>query len=372
MRYYLVAGEASGDMHAANLMEQIKEQDPQAQFRYWGGDRMEEQGGELVRHYKHQAFMGFAEVLANLKTIYKSLRHCKQDIVAYGPNLLILVDYPGFNLRIATFAKANKIPTAYYISPQIWAWNEGRARHIRRAVDKMFVILPFEKAFYAKHTIEASFVGHPLLDEMEKRRDNNDPQAFKRSNQLDHRPIVALLPGSRQQEIRRMLPVMAAVSQRFPKYQFVIAGTNNIPREMYANKIKNSPVKLVIEQTYPLLQAASAGIITSGTASLEAALFRVPQVVVYKASALSYLIAKQLVKLKFISVANLIFHREVFKELIQKRCNVKNVSAELERLLEDDAYREAMMDSYDQLKGKLGGEGASRRAAREMVEMAQK
>lgn len=372
MRYYLVAGEASGDMHAANLMEQIKKQDPDAQFRFWGGDRMKKQGGKLVKHYQNHAFMGFVEVAFNLKTIIKNLKTCKQDIMEYKPHLLILVDYPGFNLRIAAFAKAHKIKTAYYISPQIWAWNESRAKNIRKTVDKMFVILPFEKAFYAKHAIETSFVGHPLLDELEKTKNTIDIKEFKKNNTLDNRPVVALLPGSRKQEVKRMLPVMASVSQRFPKYQFVVAATATIPTQMYDQILQNTPVKRVSDQTYPLLQTAVAGIITSGTASMEAALFHVPQVVVYKASRLSYIIAKQLIKLRYISVVNLIFHRHVFKELIQKDCNPENVSAELERLINNSEYRQAMIDYYHRLETKLGGAGASQRAAREMTEMAKK
>ncbi|MFO8053985.1 MAG: lipid-A-disaccharide synthase [Bacteroidales bacterium] len=370
MRYYLIAGEASGDMHSANLMEQIKQKDKHAHFRFWGGDRMQMQGGELVRHYKYHAFMGFAEVLLNFRIILKNLNQCKKDLLRFKPDLLILVDYPGFNMRIAAFAQKNGFKVAYYISPQIWAWRESRVKKIKKTVDRMFVILPFEKDFYRKHNMQVDFVGHPLLDELGRRNQNFDKERFKTDHQLDERPLIALLPGSRKQEIKRMLPVMVKVSKKFPGYQFVIAGTDHIPQKLYGDIIGNQDVKLIINQTYPVLQMAHAGMITSGTASLEAALFRVPQLVMYKAAVLSYLIAKQLVKLDYISLANLVLNKPIFKEFIQQDCSVKNVAEELQRLINDENTRNTMLENYELLKEKLGGEGASERAAGEMAELA--
>lgn len=370
MRYYLIAGEASGDMHAANLMEQIKKKDAEAEFRYWGGDRMQKQGGVLVKHYKHHAFMGFAEVLVNLRIILENLKQCKEDLSEYHPDLLILVDYPGFNLRVAEYAHTTGIRVAYYISPQIWAWKENRIHKIKKVVDEMFVILPFEKCFYQKHNMDVHFVGHPLLDELEKREKNFDEADFRRAADLGDRPLIALLPGSREQEIKRMLPVMMKVSRKFPRYQFVIAGTSHIPLKLYYQIMDGYDVKLVTGQTYAVLQSAEAGLITSGTASLETALFHVPQLVMYKASELSYQIAKRLVKLDFISIANLVFKKEVFKEFIQRDCTVNKVSKELTRLLEDEAYRSDMLKKYELLEEMLGGTGASQRAAESMVKMA--
>lgn len=369
MRYYLIAGEASGDMHAANLMEQIKCFDEQYVFRFWGGDRMQQQGGTNVKHYKHHAFMGFAEVVMNIRTIASNLKKCKKDLLAYKPDLLILVDYPGFNLRIAEFANEHGIKVAYYISPQIWAWKENRIHKIKRVVDEMFVILPFEKDFYKKHHMDVHFVGHPLLDELKKRNRSFDEAAFRKEHGLDERAIIALLPGSRTQEIQRMLPVMVEVVKEFPEYQFVIAGTKHMSKDLYQSIIGDHDVKLLIEKTYPLLQSAYAGMITSGTASLETALFHVPQLVMYKAQEVSYQIARRLVKLDFISVANLVFKKEVFREFIQRDCNATAVSAELKRLIQDNDYRENMLQNYELLDEKLGGTGASERAARGMVNM---
>lgn len=372
MRYYIIAGEASGDMHAANLMAQIKAKDAAAEFRFWGGDRMQEQGGQLVRHYKYHAFMGFAEVILHINTILKNIRQCKIDLLNYNPDLLILVDYPGFNLRIADFAHKNNIRVAYYISPQVWAWKENRVHKIKKVVDEMFVILPFEKDFYRKHNKEVNFVGHPLLDELQKRREQFDPQLFKQAYHLDERPVIALLPGSRTQEIKRMLPVMIEVSEKFPGYQFVIAATKHVPLKLYNDIIRDSDVRMLTGQTYSILQIARAGLITSGTASLETALFKVPQLVMYKASAISYQIARRLVNLDFISIANLVFNKEIFKEFIQQDCNEVNVSYELSKLLEDENYREQMLKNYELLYEKLGGTGASERAAQGVVNLATK
>ena len=369
MRYYLIAGEASGDMHAANLMEQIQNLDSQWEFRYWGGDRMQEKGGYLVKHYKYHSFMGFAEVLTHLPVIIKNLKHCKQDILEYKPDVLILVDYPGFNLRIAEFAHKHGIKVVYYISPQIWAWKENRVHKIKKVVDRMFVILPFEKDFYQKHGMDVAFVGHPLLDEMKNRNQTFDHDRFRKENGLDDRPVVVLMPGSRKQEVKRMLPVMVNAANKYRGYQYVIAGTKHIPEHLYHNIIKDrDDIKLLTGKTYPILQIARAGMITSGTASLETALFHVPQLVMYKASTFSYWIAKKLVNLNFISIANLIFDKEVFKEFIQNECNVSNVSGELYRILEDDSYRNNMLENYELLEKKLGGRGASERVAKAIID----
>lgn len=368
MRYYLIAGEASGDMHAANLMENLKIKDPKAEFRFWGGDRMQQQGGTLVKHYKNHAFMGFVEVLMNLPVILNNLKACKKDLQTYAPDVLILIDYPGFNLRIASFAHKQNIKVVYYISPQIWAWKENRVHKIKRIVDKMFVILPFEKEFYAKHDFNVYFVGHPLLDEMQKREKYFDEADFRKANNLDDRPVVALLPGSRVQEIKRMLPVMLKTAESFQDYQFVIAGTKHIDEKLYYKIIDGHDVHLLIDKTYPVLQIAYAGLITSGTASLETALFKVPQLVMYKASAISYQIARRLVKLNFISVANLVFNKEVFKEFIQNDCRSDKIRAELFQILENEDYREEMFSNYALLWKKLGGDGASERTANGIVD----
>ncbi|MCF8332011.1 MAG: lipid-A-disaccharide synthase [Bacteroidales bacterium] len=372
MRYYLIAGEASGDMHAANLMENLKIKDPEAEFRFWGGDRMLQQGGTLVKHYKNHAFMGFVEVLMNLPAIFKNLKSCKKDILAYDPDVLILIDYPGFNLRIAAFAHKQNIKVAYYISPQIWAWKENRVHKIKKVVDKMIVILPFEKDFYAKHNFQVDFVGHPLLDEMKKREKNFDEADFRKTNGLDDRPVVALLPGSRVQEIKRMLPVMLKTANCYPDYQYVIAGTKHIHEKMYHEIMDGYDVHLLIDKTYPVLQIAYAGMITSGTASLETALFNVPQLVMYKASEISYQIAKRLVKLDFISVANLVFGREVFKEFIQNDCQPEKIQIELANILEKEDYRKKMLKYYALLDEKLGGEGASERTANSIISLVYK
>ncbi|MFO8086703.1 MAG: lipid-A-disaccharide synthase [Bacteroidales bacterium] len=367
MRYYIIAGEASGDMHAANLMEQIKRRDAKADFRFWGGDRMVEQGGQLVKHYKHHAFMGFAEVIVNIRTILKNLACCKKDLKAYNPDIVILVDYPGFNLRIAEFVKKQGIKVAYYISPQIWAWKESRIHKIKKYVDQMFVILPFEKAFYQKHQMEVSYVGHPLLDELQKRRHDMDEADFRTANELDHRPVVALLPGSRKQEIRRMLPVMLKAASKHPSYQYVIAGTPDTDVEIYHSMMDGYDVHLLINKTYALLQIASAAMVTSGTASLETALFHVPQLVMYKTSAISYRIARMLVHINYISIANLVFQKEIFKEFIQADCHSDAVAEELDRLMNDTHYRNAMLEYYALLDEKLGGGGASEKVARQLI-----
>ncbi len=373
MRYYIIAGEASGDLHASNLMKELKVLDQAATFRCWGGDLMKAQGADLVKHYKELAFMGFTEVLLNLKTILNNIEFCKKDILKYKPDVLILVDYPGFNLRIAEFSKSNNIRVFYYISPQVWAWKKSRVYKIKKVVDKMFVILPFEKDFYKTYDYDVDFVGHPLLDAVKHYADATE----KKLPFLSDIPIIALLPGSRQQEINTMLPLMLSMQKYFPSYQFVIAGAPSIDEEKYqscialsekelSGKAKHLPVKIVYNQTYQLLQNAHAALVTSGTATLETALFGIPEVVCYKGGAISFAIAKKLVNVKYISLVNLIMDREIVKELIQKEYNELNLQKELNKLLTPE-FRKKMLTDFDALKSTLGGAGASRKTASLMM-----
>lgn len=368
MKYYIIAGEASGDLHASNLMRELKVLDTAAAFRFWGGDMMKEQGGELVRHYKELAFMGFTEVIINLRTILRNIEFCKKDILNYKPDVLILVDYPGFNLRIAEFAKKNGIKVYYYISPQVWAWKQSRVHHIKKFVDRMFVILPFEKEFYKKFDYAVDFVGHPLLDALEQRKKTRDSfPDFIKKNGLDERPIVAILPGSRKQEIEKMLPVMAKMSSAFPKYQFVVAGVSTQQKDFYASLAGKYELKYLFGKTYDLLEQSTAALVTSGTATLETALFGIPEVVCYKGGAISFQIAKMLVKVDYISLVNLIMGKEVVKELIQNEFNEASVKAELGKLLNQPDYRKAMMAYLNELRNKLGGAGASKKTAELIV-----
>ncbi len=370
MNYYIIAGEASGDLHASNLMRELKKLDAKASFRCWGGDLMKEQGGALVKHYRELAFMGFAEVLINLRTILKNIDLCKKDILSHRPDALVLVDYPGFNLRIAEFAKRNGIRVFYYISPQVWAWNESRVQHIKKFVDRMFVILPFEKEFYKKHNYEVDFVGHPLLDALDQRKEAKEPfREFSKRNGLNEKPLVAVLPGSRKQEIEKMLPVMAKMSGHFPGYQFVAAGVSTQQKEFYDSLIGTNSVKVIFGKTYDLLEQSTAALVTSGTATLETALFGVPEVVCYKGGEVSFRIAKWLVKVEFISLVNLIMGKEVVKELIQSEFNENNLRTETGKILNDPGYRNAMCAELEELKIKLGGPGASAKAAQKMFSL---
>lgn len=362
MKYYLIAGEASGDLHASNLMKALKQTDKDADFRFWGGDLMQAQGGKMVKHYRELAFMGFAEVVMNLRTILKNISYCKDDIKNYQPDAIIFIDYPGFNMRIAEWAKKEGIPTHYYISPQIWAWKENRIKKIRRDVDEMYVILPFEEEFYAKkHEFPVYFVGHPLLDAIEN-RPPLDFDKFKTENNLDDRPVIALLPGSRKQEIEKMLKIMLSITEDFKDYQFLIAGAPSQDKEFYQQFIQKSNVNLVMNKTYDVLSVAHAALVTSGTATLETALFNVPEVVCYKGSFISYHIAKQIINLDYISLVNLIMKREVVKELIQNELNSKNLKKELGKIL-DENIRTRIFEDYYELEKKLGGQGASKKTA---------
>ncbi len=360
MKYYIISGEASGDLHASNLMMELKKLDDKAEFRFWGGDRMQAQGGTLIKHYKELAFMGFIEVLLNLRTILKNMRFCKQDIDTYKPDALILVDYPGFNLRIAEFAKEAGYKVFYYISPQVWAWKESRVKKMRRDIDNLYVILPFEKEYFAKHHIDAEFVGHPLIDAIEQRKAEQKDD-FRKKNNLSDKPIIAILPGSRKQEISKMLPIMLSVEKDYPDYQFVVAGAPSQDISFYES-IVGDKANIVEAQTYPLLENAHAALVTSGTATLETALFKVPEVVCYKGSSISYQIAKRLVKIKYISLVNLVMDKELVKELIQAELNTKNLKLELDKLIAGDR-REKMLAGYEELEQKLGGSGASANTA---------
>jgi lipid-A-disaccharide synthase len=364
MKYYIIAGEASGDLHGANLMRGLQASDPQAKCRVWGGDLMQAAGGQLAKHYRELAFMGFWEVALNIRTILGNFKYCKADILAFQPDALILIDYPGFNLRIAKWAKAQGLRVFYYISPQLWAWHRSRVHGLKASVERLYVILPFEQDFYQQYDYEVDFVGHPLLDVLDG---YTCPQGFRAQQGLDQRPIIALLPGSRKQEIERTLEVMLEVVPHFPGYQFVIAGAPAQEPAFYQNIIAQAQaaamdVKLISNQTYPLLSHAEAALVTSGTATLETALLGVPQVVCYRGSRLSYLIARRLVQVPFIALANLIAGREVVKELIQDEFNAANLRQELTRLL-DPAQRTRIQEGYRLIRDKLGQPGASTRTA---------
>jgi len=366
VKYYIIAGEASGDLHAANLMKAIVAEDPQADFRFWGGDLMQKVGGTLVKHYRDLAFMGFLEVLMNLRTITKNLAFCKKDITQFAPDVIIYVDYPGFNMRIAKWARQEGYKNHYYISPQIWAWKEGRIKAIKKDVDEMYVILPFEKAFYEeKHDFPVHFVGHPLIDEISARTPVV-PENFRKEHQLNERPIIALLPGSRKQEIQKMLKIMLSITSSFPDYQFVIAGAPSQDLEFYEPFLKKNRVHIVMNQTYNLLDVAHAALVTSGTATLETALFKVPEVVCYKGGRISYEIAKRVINLDYISLVNLIMDKEVVKELIQTEFNTKTLKKALTEILEEEK-RKALFDEYYKLEQKLGGVGASANTAKLIV-----
>jgi lipid-A-disaccharide synthase len=365
VKYYIIAGEASGDLHASNLMKELKVKDPSAEFRCWGGDLMQKQGTVLVKHYRELAFMGFAEVLANLGTILNNIKLCKNDIKDYGPDAIILVDYPGFNLRIAEFAHNEGFRVFYYISPQIWAWKTSRVHKIKKFVDRMFVILPFEKDFYRRYDVDVDFVGHPLLDMIEQLPAEN-PTAFRKNNDLSEKPVIALLPGSRKQEISKMLPLMMSVCTAYPNYQFVVGGAPSIDERYYRELFAEGDIKIVFGQTHELLRNSYAALVTSGTATLETALFEVPEVVCYKGSFLSYHIAKMVVEkdlIKFISLVNLIMDREVVKELIQNDLNTLNLKKELDRIINNPENYQRIKTDYKALKAKLGGAGASQKTA---------
>ena len=366
MKYYIIAGEASGDLHGSNLMKALYKEDSQADIRFWGGDLMQNIGGTLVKHYRELAFMGFIEVIFHLKTILNNIKICKKDILDFQPDVIVFIDYPGFNLRIAKWAKELGFKTHYYISPQIWAWKENRINEIKRDVDKMFVILPFEKDFYEdKHHFLVEFVGHPLIDAIHN-YPTIDEDFFRKENHLNEKPIIAILPGSRKQEITKMLSVMLSVVKDFPDYQFVIAGAPSLEHSFYEQFISNENIKFISNKTYDLLQISTAALVTSGTATLETALFKVPEVVCYKGSWASYQIAKRIITLKYISLVNLIMDEEVVTELIQEDCNTKHIKKELKKILEPNS-RGNLLKKYDILEQNLGGIGASEKTAKLIV-----
>lgn len=361
MKYYIIAGETSGDLHGANLINALKNADAEAEFRIVGGDRMQEaSGGNAVIHTSKMAFMGFIEVLANIRTIAQNLRTVKADITAHKPDTLVLIDFPGFNLKIAEFAKKAGIPVCYYISPKVWAWNQRRVLKIKRVVDKLFCILPFEVDFYRKWDMNVNYVGNPLLDAIANHTVNT---RFAEEHHLTGRPIIALLPGSREMEIRRILPIMANVSRLFPGHHCVVAGAPNFTSEFYAQFMDGLSLPVVFDATYDLLKHAEAAVVTSGTATLETALLRVPQVVVYKAHPISIAIARTVIKVRFISLVNLIMDMLAVRELIQKDCNVDRIADELDLLINDKAYRDNILENYDLLMEKMGKPGASERTA---------
>lgn len=359
-RLYVIAGEASGDLHGGNLVRELLKLDPSMEIRAWGGDRMRAAGAHVVKHYRDLAFMGFTQVVLNLRTILRNIKACKADILAFRPDAVVLIDYPGFNLRIAAFAHAHGIPVFYYISPQVWAWKAGRAKAIQRDVDRMYVILPFEKEWYAERGMDVTFVGHPLLDAV--------PGAGtgERKSPAEGKPVVALLPGSRTQEIARMLPVMLSTVEHFPDHRFKVAAAPSVPLELYRDIIGKASVELVTDGTYALLQEAKAALVTSGTATLETALVGTPLAVCYGGGAVNVWLAKRFIQVKFISLVNLIMGREVVRELIQKDLSPRELRKELDRLLNDGDYRERMLHDLSELRAVLGGPGASAETARQM------
>lgn len=369
MKYYLIAGERSGDLHTANLMKAIQKEDSEAEFRYFGGDEMQKVGGELVRHYRDMAFMGLVEVIRNLQTIKKYLKECKADILNYQPDVVILIDYAGFNLRIAKFAKENNLSVFYYISPKVWAWNTKRAYKIKKNVDQLFTILPFETSFFQQFDYTVNYVGNPLLDAINAFQANPD---FKKENNLENKEVIALLPGSRKQELRKLLPVMVEVTKQFSNYHFVVAGVHNLPSELYETAQNLPNVSIIWEQTYDLLTIATAAIVTSGTATLETGIFKVPQVVIYKTNPITYSVGIRVVKIEHFSLVNLVAEKEVVKELLQKEVTPITVAEELKAILPKGEKREQVLINYEQMLEKLGETGASGRAGKLMVEYLRK
>lgn len=357
MKYYIIAGEASGDLHGSNLIKELKKNDPEADFRVWGGDLMQNQGAELVMHYKDLAFMGFAEVLMNIRTILGNIKYCKKDLLAYQPDVLILIDYPGFNLRISAFAKEHHIPVHFYISPQIWAWKESRITKIKKTIDKMYVILPFEKEYYKKHHFEVDFVGHPLLDAI-------DFEALKSVEA--RKKQIALLPGSRKQEVSKMLPVMVEVAKNNPDFQFVLAAAPSLNDRFLKPFLVDTDIQIIRNKTYEVLKNSQLAIVTSGTATLETALLKTPEIVVYKTSPISYWIGRMLVKIKYISLVNLILDRKAVPELIQQDCEAQTIQKQIDKLI-SGPERVIMMQDYEELHEILGGPGASKRLAQRII-----
>ena len=372
MRYYLIAGEASGDLHGSNLMKGILKADPEATFRFWGGDRMAAVGGAegLAKHYRQTSFFGVTEVLRNLRTIFNQLGECQNDVVEFAPDVLILIDYPGFNFKMARFAHERGIKTFYYISPKVWAWKERRVEQIRKYVDRLFIIFPFEIEYFKKRGIETTYEGNPIMDSIAQTLAQlPSKEQFMAENGLDSRPIVALLAGSRKSEIRRNMEFMVAISKAHPEWQFVVAGVSWQPAELYESFVEGSDIKVLTDKTYGLLKYSSAAVVCSGTATLETALIGTPEVVCYRMDEFSYRVARLFVKIGWISLVNIIMERTVVRELIQHDMTVENASAELAAIMEGGAKHAQMMADYNELQQIVGGEGASDRFAARMVEL---
>ena len=366
-RIYIIAGEASGDLHGANLLKELYKLDYSISVRAWGGDRMKNEGATLVKHISELAFMGFIEVILNLSTILKNINFCKKDILEFKPDVLLLIDYPGFNLRIAQWAKKNGIKVHYYISPQVWAWKKSRVKIIKASVDKMYSILPFENDFYKQFDYETQYVGHPLLDEVENfNQVRLTKDEFLNKNKLSQVPIISILPGSRKQEIKVKLPIMLDAVKSLKNYQIVIAGAPNQTAKMY-EEFEAQGCKIIFGQTYDLLSNSEAAIVTSGTATLETAILNIPEVVCYKGSWISYFIARSLIKINYISLVNLIMDQQIVKELIQGECNPFKIREELDLLLYDKNYREVMLSNFEIMREKLGGQGASKKVAHSLL-----
>ncbi|MDA9213169.1 lipid-A-disaccharide synthase [Flavobacteriaceae bacterium] len=365
MKYYIIAGEASGDLHASNLIKEIIKLEPNADIRAWGGDKMQNAGANVVKHFKDLAFMGFYEVLINLRTILKNISFCKKDILEFNPDKIIFVDYPGFNMRIAKWSKKYKFQTIYYIAPQLWAWNEKRIKKIKKYIDSLYVILPFEKEFFeTKHKYPVKFLGHPLLDSISNFKKNYDSS----SEQIitNKKAVIAILPGSRKQEIKKILNTVIKIVDYFPDHQFIVAGAPNIELSYYKSILKNKRIKVIENKSYEILSISTAAIVTSGTATLETALFKVPQVVCYKSSYFSYFIAKLIVNIKYISLVNLIMDQQIVKELIQQDCNKDKIRNELEKIL-DLNNKKSLQIKYDELTSILGNNGTSKRVALDII-----
>ncbi len=373
MKYYIIAGEASGDLHGSNLMKELKRADEQAEFRFFGGDLMQAVGGELVKHYREMAFMGFVNVVLNLRAINRNMNLCKKDLLRFQPDVLILIDYPGFNLQIAKFAKQHSIKVFYYISPKIWAWKEYRIKKIKAFVDEMFTIFPFETEFYKKHNFKVHYVGNPLMDSIaEFQKIALNKADFVARFGFDKRPLVALLSGSRVQEIKRTLPLMVKISQFFPDFQFVVAGVKSVGDELYQSQLEGSDVKIIFDQTYNILNNAHTALVASGTAALETALFNVPQTVIYKVEGgwlIDLIMRNFVLKTIGVSLPNIIMNEEIITELIQKKMTLKNVKAEMEKLLYNENYRKKIKTDYSRLNSLMGKPGSSQRAAGKMVEL---
>ena len=368
MKIYIIAGEASGDLHASNLIKAIHQIEPKVSFRCWGGDKMKDAGATVVKHIKELAFMGFIEVLFNLNTILSNIKFCKKDILKFSPDAIVLVDYPGFNLRISTWAKKQNIPVYYYISPQIWAWKQSRVYKIKASVKQVYTILPFEKDFYKKFDLEVEYVGHPLVEEISGfLNKKNSKDSFLKKHNLSQLPIIAILPGSRHQEINVKLPLMLEAARKFKSHQIIVAGAPNIDE---INYLKNGLVneKLIYGMTYEVISHSDVAVVTSGTATLETALLETPEVVCYKGSTISYLIAKLLIKIKYISLVNLIMNKEVVLELIQKDCSSEKIKKELDNLIYNSSYKDKMLNSFKELKAMLGDGTTSKKIAQSLIE----